>query len=589
MTRIFSRFGLVIVVLLIVAGAWLAYIPILNAGRIHAAIEKRTGRTLNVAGGAGYVLSPEFGIGLHDVSLGGSGALAEPVVKANTLILPAGIWQVLTGQSSGDRIILDGADINVVLSADGRSNVWADEDASTAKTDAQAAEAKSFSVTLYDGHFRYHDERSKSGFEVKQISGDTKFGGDGSVASAGSGVVRDQFVNFQLNLASLRRGLAEGSPFDFNMDGVASTFAFTGRLATGSKLNLAGQADVGTTDLPRFLRWIGMPLKGLDQAKMFSLSGGVDVSETGFQMKDTRIKLASMTGKGDVDFETSAPRPLLKANLGFDKVDLNLYQNVKGESTTALSSWGEKPIELFDLDAVDAQVSLSTNAVIYNTLKTGPATLTASLRNRVLQASLKSGALAQGAGEIDVEFDAAQLPPKLRLDLDFKNVEAKTVLASLFGITWMTGPLTFVAKLSASGDTQAAFISNLAGSLDAKLENGAVTGVDLSKLIGLASADGADGWLGTATTSVTASTTATITDGVAILGESRVASAGVNVVPAGEIDLLRQSLDLSADAGLPVKLSIKGPWQKPKIYADLGSVLENPKAIKKLLGKLIGN
>jgi uncharacterized protein involved in outer membrane biogenesis len=589
MNRILKFRNLVALVVLIIAGAWISYVPILSAGRIQAAIEKRMGRSVTVAGGAGYVFSPVFGIGLHDVSMVGAGALAEPVAKAKTLIVPSSVWQVLSGQMSDDVVLLDGADINIVLNAEGRSNVMAEQNPASAKTDARGSDAKPIIVKIHDGHFRFHDERSNSGFEVTQISGDTQLRDDGSVNAAGSAVMNEQFVNYQVNLASLQRSLAEGSPIDLNVDGVASTFAFTGRLATNGKLNLAGQADVGSTDLPRLLKWLGMPLKGFDQAKTFSLSGALDANGSVFQLKNASVKLASMTGKGDVEFDASGERPRLKSNLGFDQVDLNLYQTAKAESAAASASWTEQPIELSDLNALDAELAISTNKLIYNGLQTGPATLEATLVNRVLHAELKSQALAKGTGEAIIDFDAAQLPPKLQLDLSFQNVEAKSVLDPLFSVTWLSGPLTLNAKLSAAGDNQAALLSNLSGTVQAKLDQGSVTGVDLGNLTSLASKDGSEGWLGGTTSSMSADLKATLNDGVATLGDSKIEGAGVSLTPQGEIDVLRKSLDLTADAGLPVKLQLKGPWQKPKIYADLGSVLENPKAVKKLLGKLIGN
>jgi uncharacterized protein involved in outer membrane biogenesis len=156
------------------------------------------------------------------------------------------------------------------------------------------------------------------------------------------------------------------------------------------------------------------------------------------------------------------------------------------------------------------------------------------LKDRALNATIKSDAVAGGNANIDVNFDARQLPPKLKLDIALTKVEGKSFLSAIIGQHWLSGPLTVAANLSAGGESQAAMISSLVGDVDAKVQNGSISGLDFAR-------------------NVNAQAKLKLADGVVTLGEN-------NFSGTGEVDILRQALAISIAGKL-----IKGPWDAPKI------------------------
>jgi AsmA protein len=526
---LFNPFTLVLVLAIFLFGIWLILVPAQIAGKIKQAIELRTGRELIVSGGSSLMFSPALGVALHDVSLTGASAMAEPVLRAKNLMVPLSLVQLIAGQGSTDSLVLEGAQINVILNAQGHANVLIEQTPDAGKTDADAQPGQPLHVKIIDGTFHFSDLRNGNEFELHQLSADVDYGE--ALTAAGSATVKNQRIHFSSTLNSLSRAFAEGSPLDLTVDGAGGSFSFSGRVATGGNLNLAGQALLESTDAPRLFNWLGVKLQGFGALKKISLSGALDAQGNVFLLKQAKLKVANMNAEGEVSFSNAGERPNLTAALGFNVLDFNLYQPAQAATTRG---WSEKPINIADINAVDAQFKISANKMLYGTLVTGPATVEGSLKDRALSATIKSDAVAGGTALLDVSFDAQQLPPKLKLDVALTAVEGKSFLPAIIGQHWLSGPLTVAANLSASGESQAAMISSLAGDVDAKIEGGSIRGLDFAQ-------------------NANAQAKLTLADGVATLGENSFAGTG-------EVDILRQALALSIAGRL-----IKGPWDAPVI------------------------
>jgi uncharacterized protein involved in outer membrane biogenesis len=524
-----NPFSLVLVLAIFLFGSWLVFMPAQIAGKIKQAIELRTGRELIVTGGSSLVFSPVLGVALHDVSLTGASAMAEPVLRAKNLMVPLSLVQLIAGQTGVDSLVLDGAQIDVILNGQGHANVLIEQTPDASKADADAKPGRPLHIKINDGSFHFSDLRNGNEFELHQLSADVDYGE--VLTATGSATVKDQRIHFSSTLNSLSRAFAEGSPLDLNVDGGGGAFSFSGRVATGGTLNLAGQASLESDDAPRLFTWLGAKLQGFVALKKLSLSGALDAQGSVFLLKQAKLKIANMNAEGDVSFSNSGERPNVTAALGFNVLDLNLYQAAQAP---AAKGWSEKPINIADLNAVDAQFKISANKLLYGTLMTGPTTIEGSLKDRALNATIKSDAVAGGNANIDVNFDARQLPPKLKLDIALTKVEGKSFLSAIIGQHWLSGPLTVAANLSAGGESQAAMISSLVGDVDAKVQNGSISGLDFAR-------------------NVNAQAKLKLADGVVTLGEN-------NFSGTGEVDILRQALAISIAGKL-----IKGPWDAPKI------------------------
>ena len=256
------------------------------------------------------------------------------------------------------------------------------------------------------------------------------------------------------------------------------------------------------------------------------------------------LKLGDMVAKGDISFSNAGERPNITAALGFDSLSLRL---------DAAESWSDKSIDFSGLNAIDMQFRFSANSLQLNDLKTGAATVAGALKDRVLNAVVKSNDFAGGTAQFDVGLDATQLPPKLKLDVSLANV------ATLTKKNFLSGGITLESHLAATGNSQAELISTLSGNATVALDGSTISGADLNTL----AAQPKDGWNGGQTPNVKGQMQFTLNEGVAKLGENQLDGAGVSLHSEGEIDLLRKSIAVTT--GPDVKVKIQGPWAKPTL------------------------
>ena len=544
MNQLFSRpLTCIILLVFIILGGWISFLPVRIAQNLKSTLQEQTGRAVTV-GGSSYSLSPQFGIALQNVEIGGAATLNEIVFRADTILVPVSAWQLLIGHATTQTLIADGADIHVNFDGIGHSNVFAGQSPKS---------LAAFQLQLTNSSFRFFDERTGDQIELEEISGRTNFSSEGEISSTGSAVVNGQFINFDASLASLERAFSDGSPLDLTVDGVASSFSFSGRIATIKRLNLAGQAEMTSTDVPRLAKWLGVNGVSLADVKTMSLGGALDSDGPVMLLKNANLKLGQMTAKGDVSFSNAGERPTVTAALGFDHLDLNLIRPV------VEARWSDKPIDYSGLGGADVQFRLSANAIDYGSLKTGAATVEGTLQNRVLSAAIKSQDIAGGTAQIDLGLDATQLPPKLKLDVALANVAAKPALAALIDQNFMTGALTLESHLAATGNSQAELMSTLSGDASVFVDGGTISGADFNTF----AAQPMDGWNGGQTASLEGQIQFTINEGVAKLGDNQLDAIGVSLQSEGEIDLLRKSIAVTT--GPDVKVKIQGPWGKPTL------------------------
>jgi uncharacterized protein involved in outer membrane biogenesis len=177
--------------------------------------------------------------------------------------------------------------------------------------------------------------------------------------------------------------------------------------------------------------------------------------------------------------------------------------------------------------------------------------------------------LAIGANQDKINFSASAsrgYPPAFAFKAKLADAPAREVLSSLAGYPWLDGRIELDLAATATGVNTAALISTLTGKLSFTLKDGTITGYSLKDLL----SDSGKGWRAAradATTGVEVSTSCEMADGIIALSMARVTASDLDVEASGEIDLLRQALDLGIDAGrssgLPKNLTISGSWHAP--------------------------
>ena len=161
--------------------------------------------------------------------------------------------------------------------------------------------------------------------------------------------------------------------------------------------------------------------------------------------------------------------------------------------------------------------------------------------------------------------------------------------------------------LTASGASQRAMVSALAGTASFEFSDGAIRGINVAKLVRNLGSATLSGWQsGEAEKTDFASLGASfkIAQGKAQTSDLHLSGPLVRMAGAGTVDLPAQTINFRVEPqvvasiegqggkkdleGLGVPVAINGPWAQPSIYPDIAGILENPQAVYQKLSKLGG-
>lgn len=565
MNRILSFGFLCFVAVMLASATWFSvFLPARVLKQAQNEFLIRTGRMLDVAHGASLRMSPSFGIALNDISVSGVSAMAAPVVQAKALFIPVSLFEVLGLKVANGDMVVEAPTFTININSEGRSNIVLDGTAPVSKSDANAQLPPPMHVTFQNGTFVYQDELNTKTFALYEAEGLIIVDDEQEITLKSAATLGGQRVHFQAILNSLPRAFDDGSPFDFNLQGAASSFGFSGRLVATKGIELAGQATVDSDDAAQLFKWLGVGLHGLNGKHRLAITSAIETRGPLFLFKKADIKFANMKAQGDISFSAAGARPSLTLALGLDELNTNLY-SVPVKSLTPLGSWSDRPFDLNDMSALNVQFRIAANQVRFGGFTTGTAEVVGELKEGVLKTSITS----EISGKADIDLDAAQSPAKLSLNLDLKNIEAKTFMPQFAGMSWLQAPMGLNASLNTKGATQAEMISNLIGNIRMQGDQAQIKGANLAGLAAHVESEAVTGWEGEATNSVSVNATLSVEDGVATLQESVLTLPDLKISQTGEIDILRQALNMEAtlnrSGGKPVKIKIVGPWAKPNL------------------------
>lgn len=406
-------------------------------------------------------------------------------------------------------------------------------------------------------------------FSVTKIYGSSTLNSDGSLAASGSGDVGNVHVTAEITLASLARALSEGSPVDFNLISNSAKVSYSGRLKLQDGFDVAGTMSLETADVRAFFNAVGPGVSILQQGWPLNFTAAVETRDNMLSFSNIEGQLGGMKGLGNATYSAPGGKPKLTLDLGMDVIDLSLF----GLGTPSREGpWREKPFDLAGIDSLDAIWHISSNALRFGPTEVGPGQFDGSLKDRILEASY----VTKDAREFNAHFgvDAQGFQPALEVSLAAAKLDGKSALASFTGFDWLTGTTSVSAKLSTSGDSPAAMVSKLSGNLDVQLAQGQISGVEAASLLQAAMSQPVDGWNGGVTENVEAQASLNFTDGIGTVQQGSFAAPNVSGKLSGDIDLLRQALELKIVPGFAngikttAPVAANGPWDTPKFMPD---------------------
>jgi len=631
MKRILIVLG-VIGVFLLVLGGGVFYLlrPGFVPGMLQDIVMKKTGRSLTLAGVPRLSLWPHAAVTLEGVEFSMPNTM-EPGVFARAKELRVGVdlRALMARELKVTELTLVGPRINLLIDRDGRAS-WnfepsgkSEPQGDTGTTDGGSQGGGPITdysiapINIENGILAYLDERTGTSLEIRNVNARLKANDrlDGGEVT-GDLVWNQQKVRFSGAIKSLARLSEGGSPGGLSIESSSLKFDFDGLIIAGKRPGIAGEVSLSSPDIRAAAHWLGQSLPEGKGLKNVSIAGGIEASESKFALKKGKLALDGMTANGDFSLALGSDVPQFSAALSLDKLDLNAYlleaqaapstenDQANGDGK-ANEGWSTTPISFAPLRGFSGTLSFAANSIIYQQVKTGPAQLDAKLKDGVLDATINEVKLYGGVAGMRIVLDGATKTPGLKFAFNGSDFDGRALLKDFAGFGRIEGKTSAKLSIATSGNSQEELASLLKGSAEFRFTDGAVRGIKIAQMVrklGKATLSGWEDQPEQKTDFSELGATFSINDGLAETRDLKLVSPALRVTGAGEVDILRRSLDLKLEpnlvaslegqggqddlTGFPVPIIVKGPWAKPKIYPDVKGILNDPEAAYQTLQKL---
>ena len=543
----------VVVAVLLVVGMPLGFLTSTIAERV----ERETGYRLTVAGSTKVGLWPSLNVTMSDMTLERPGdrdagnRLSFGSIQADMTL--ASLW---SGQPEITELVINRPDVRVPLRRERRPVARATSTPPSLPSDNASSVPAVKRITVTDGTVTFFNTHDRIENRIEGIGARATIGADRKLSLNGS-------------------AKAGGHPLTFNV-----------------------KAAMPDPSVPRqtIPAELSFEAPGLLQAPLSSKAevriNGPAVMINGLS---GTIGDGAFDGWASVDF---ASKPLVKLDLDFRRLDLaTAPAQTAPQGAAAAAAWSNDPIELAGLNYVDAQVRLSAAELNIGSAHFAPVALEASLASGILKGTISNlgtyGGLANGTIDIDVSLDT----PVHAARFDLTGVRALPLLSSAAGFDKLDGRLNAKIDVRSNGQSQQAIMSNLAGTVVANFQDGAIKGLNVAQMIRSLASSTLSGWQENreqATDLTQLSASFRIEKGQATTADLNLVGPLVKMTGTGTIDLGARTLALRVEpklvmttegqgrasdpVGFGIPVVIDGPWAAPRIYPDVAGILDNPDA-----------
>ncbi|WP_305407011.1 AsmA family protein [Photobacterium leiognathi] len=337
--------------------------------------------------------------------------------------------------------------------------------------------------------------------------------------------------------------------------------------------------------------------------------------------------------------------PVIRFNFSSDKIDLDRWMNAeasapteqkkapetasnnavaatsssaapaKAEAPTAPANTANHEPDLSILKGIDVAGTVSAKQFVVAHAHLSDVQLALSIKNGIAELSQLNAKLYQGtiaaSGKLNVNAPLATY----QFHNQINGVEIQPLLEDIADNKQLAGRANITTNLSGTGLSAAHLRNGVAGTIDVKLTDGAVYGVNISEMIRSAKArlkgkKLADDQKEKKTDFSSLTALLKLGQGKATVDNLHLASPLIDINGRGVTDLNNESMDFSVDTaivasgkgldelkGITVPIKIKGTWQAPTYQLDLKNLFKQnseleQKAKKELnrgLEKLFGD
>ena len=396
------------------------------------------------------------------------------------------------------------------------------------------------------------------------------------------------------NLAASISGQLDNLAFDnvrFSHDSGLLKLNFAGKAALKDDLTYSGTFAIAAPDLRKLADAAGAKLPAGDIYKSFSLEGETSGSATDVMLRNASLKFDAISATGQAALRFDGKPKLVGSLTSQGSIDITPYAKASGAPTEpppqATSGWGKTPIDLSPLKLVDADISLKTGGIRFDSFDFGPSTVAVGLANGKLTADVQQTSLFGGKGSARLVADGSTARPGIEFKASMDGLGLKKLLAAAAGYESLDGSGDLSIDVAGSGADLQTLMSSLVGNGEFLFDKGTLSGVDLLALgdaakSALTSKEIKGGAISplAQTKFETLKTSFVMSEGVAMVTGLNIDAPGFTLSGGGALDIGRQQASLNLfpqykdkssglnGYGLPLELA--GSWGGIKLSLDWG-------------------
>ncbi|MBB1267980.1 AsmA family protein [Shewanella sp. SR44-3] len=448
-------------------------------------VEKQTGRELQISQDLSWSFFPSLGIDLGGISLSNpQGFDTKMMLEVNTVVASVALQPLLSKKIEIEQLLLDGVEINLVTTKDGRSSLEGLVNETASKADANPE-------TTTDNAA---EEAGSANSASRNLAINELNIGGISVTNAKVNIINlAQGSKTSLNLKEFTLGafsLGQASPLHYELEMAANvniTSEGKGQLTVSqdfSKVSIAG-LEISTTmsgdTLPQTINTV---MQG-------ALS--VDLHRQALQLTLDKLSAQDFSGSAELDVNYGKPIPKINLSLALDEMDLDPYlpkdsSNESASTDTDESSSPAVEPDLTGLRLIDLNLSVKIAAIKAAKLKTENWQLAMTVKNGKLVIKQFSLDLYQGKMNLTAALNANQGVASYQFEQSLSGVQIRPLLKDAAELEVLSG----VANFSISGHGSSLIPDNLKQQLLAQgkfeVADGALYGVNVPQMLRTAQA-----------------------------------------------------------------------------------------------------
>jgi uncharacterized protein involved in outer membrane biogenesis len=348
----------------------------------------------------------------------------------------------------------------------------------------------------------------------------------GAAAGAGSLLLRDTPLTYDLKLADVRQALA-GKPTVLAGKIAAADLSATvdGTVTLGGAAAYEGRLDARADRIGDVVRRFGITTPALAALGPGAIAGKATLSAERATLEGAEFDADGRTGTFTGDIALTGPRPRISGDLGISRIDLDALlgrtprppmplapdaePSDEGFETTwdvlsaeldaletpppptfgleaapaAAPAWSTAPIDLTALRAVDLDLRLTAKSVAFGALPLQDARVAAKLDNGELAAQIEAITIGAGKGTGAINLKARGADHDAAIALKLVGVEAEPITYELAGKPLLKGNSNVDIATRATGKSLDRLVATLDGDARFDMAKGRLRGWDIGKMV----------------------------------------------------------------------------------------------------------